>query len=499
VDPVVTSVPGDAPRGATSAARGTVAMVAGQAAYFVIGYAVVVVLAREMGPALYGSYGVIMSVLVWVEQSGRHAFQTSVSRMVAVEPSRGDSVLRAAVCLNLFVNAGLYLGFWLASPWLARWFGIVDADWYFRVAAIDLPFFALYSTLQGVHQGHRRFYQLALANALYAAAKLVGVVALSRGGIEVVEALAVNVVASLAGILVLARSSGLEVWPKAPWDAADVRRLLATGAPVGAYTVANLFDSALPLWVLKAWSGQVGDAASGLYVAASNVAVVPSISISVLGMVLLPAVARAVSRGEKPLVRRYIRQAMRLFFLVYVPACLLIVQHAELLMTWIYSERYSDGGALLAVLVVAAGFRAIQAILAWTVIAAGGAVSLAGMMSATAAITGVLSVVLVDSIGAIGAATASCATSAFAAGLAAAILYRRFGGVGVAMPLARIGGAGMAMLLASWWLGGVWNPLAGIGAGVVVYLAIVLATEVTREDFDSLVSTGRTAREEEIR
>ncbi len=472
-------------------------MVAGQAAYFVIGYAVVVVLAREMGPALYGSYGVIMSVLVWVEQSGRHAFQTSVSRMVAVEPSRGDSVLRAAVHLNVLVNAGLYLAFWLASPWLAGWFGIADADWYFRVAAIDLPFFALYSTLQGVHQGHRRFYRLALANALYAAAKLLGVIALSRGGIEVVEALAVNVFASLAGILVLARASGLGA--SAPWDAADVRRLLATGAPVGAYTVANLFDSALPLWVLKAWSGQVGDAASGLYVAASNVAVVPSISISVLGMVLLPAVARAVSRGEKPLVRRYIRQAMRLFFLAYVPACLLIVQHAELLMTWIYSERYSDGGALLAVLVVAAGFRAIQAILGWTVIAAGGAVWLAGMMTATAAVTGVLSVVLVDSVGAIGAAAASCASSALAAGFAAAILYRNFGGVGVALPLARIGGAGMAMLLVSWWLGGVWNPLAGVVAGVVVYLAVVLATEVTREDFDSLVSTGRTAPEEEVR
>ena len=53
----------------TDAARGTAVLVFSQACYFVLGYFAVVLLAREFGPVTYGAYGVIMSVLVWLEES----------------------------------------------------------------------------------------------------------------------------------------------------------------------------------------------------------------------------------------------------------------------------------------------------------------------------------------------------------------------------------------------------------------------------------------------
>ena len=61
------------------AAQGTIALVLSQGCYFFLGYLVVVVLARSFGPAAYGAYGVIMAVLVWLEQSARMAVPSAAT------------------------------------------------------------------------------------------------------------------------------------------------------------------------------------------------------------------------------------------------------------------------------------------------------------------------------------------------------------------------------------------------------------------------------------
>jgi O-antigen/teichoic acid export membrane protein len=49
------------------AVRGTLLIAAGRACSYSLGYVATVLLARSLGPADYGLYGVIISVLVWVE------------------------------------------------------------------------------------------------------------------------------------------------------------------------------------------------------------------------------------------------------------------------------------------------------------------------------------------------------------------------------------------------------------------------------------------------
>ena len=51
--------------------------------YFVLGYVVAVLLARGLGPVAYGSYGVIMAVLIWLEQSARHAVPAATAKLLA--------------------------------------------------------------------------------------------------------------------------------------------------------------------------------------------------------------------------------------------------------------------------------------------------------------------------------------------------------------------------------------------------------------------------------
>jgi O-antigen/teichoic acid export membrane protein len=56
--------------GASVAARGTIELLVARGCFLVSGYLIAVILARGLGPLEYGVYGVVMSLLVWLEMLG---------------------------------------------------------------------------------------------------------------------------------------------------------------------------------------------------------------------------------------------------------------------------------------------------------------------------------------------------------------------------------------------------------------------------------------------
>ena len=91
--------------GNATAARGTAVLVLSQACFLVLGYLAVVIMAREFGPATYGAYGVIMSVLVWLEEAGRYAIPSATAKLVAETNAESATLELTAVILNLALYA----------------------------------------------------------------------------------------------------------------------------------------------------------------------------------------------------------------------------------------------------------------------------------------------------------------------------------------------------------------------------------------------------------
>ena len=125
---------------ANQAARGAAVLVFSQGCYLTLGYFAVVCLAREFGLAAYGAYGVIISVLVWLEESGRTAIPTATAKLVAERTTGSAALEGTAVILNLALYVLLFGLLWILAPWLSSWFGIANGALLFRIAAIDLPF-----------------------------------------------------------------------------------------------------------------------------------------------------------------------------------------------------------------------------------------------------------------------------------------------------------------------------------------------------------------------
>ena len=468
----------------STASRGTIALVFTQGMYFVLGYFVVVLLARELGPAAYGTYGVIMSVLVWLEQSARRAVPSAATKLIAEKPGALGEIAATSLALNLLLHAALFAALWLMAPWLETWFQIENGTYLFRLAALDLPLYGIYTALQGIYQGQLRFYRLGLSDVIYASAKLLGVMLIVWLGVSIEAALIVNVATTVVELAflftrtVIVRSAKLRLHAPA---------ILALAAPLVLYSIAN--ELAIDVWLLKAFTPTTEAAVVGIYVAALNIARVPSFALATIARVLLPSVARAVATNDSDLVRHYVTQALRFFLILYLPICLVLFAAPDTLMQLIYSRSYSGGGHILVLLLIAQGLVGIAEILASALIAAGQVRGLGIARMISVALGVQFLVGLVSTAGGLGAAVGS-GLIALANVVAFCLLLRRqFAPIVRGQNMARIAAAGVAMALVnllSFAAGG--GMVVATAAALLVYGGTLIALkEVRPHDFGTLL------------
>jgi O-antigen/teichoic acid export membrane protein len=152
----------------------------------------------------------------------------------------GDRLLAFAAC-------------WVAAPFVERSFNVPNATFLFRIAALDVPATALYVSYTGILAGHRRFGHLAIAQMVYAAAKVIGVLVLLEIGMSVGGVLFTNALATMAACVFLLLKfppSGFRPRPEL------LRRIAGIAVPMGMYMIGVQVLSNLDLWALQVlWRG----------------------------------------------------------------------------------------------------------------------------------------------------------------------------------------------------------------------------------------------------
>jgi stage V sporulation protein B len=478
-----------------TAARGTAVLVLSQSCMLVLGYLTVVIMAREFGPVTYGAYGVIMSVLVWLEESGRNAIPTATTKLVAEATDGSAELEHSALVVNVAVYGIFFILLWVAAPWLASWFGIANGTLLFRVAAIDLPFFGAYTAYRAIYQGHRRYFQLGLSQVLYALTKLVGVLLLIRYELSVRDVLLVNVAATLVGLACL-RPAGSLRWPEQFFK--QIAPLMSTSASIGLYYFVLLLRGSLILWILQILSPKTAGTMIGVFVAAFNIARVPTMLVATVTTVILPSVSRALAANDEQLARRYINQALRFCFIFYLPVCLVLMAQPEELIQWIYSKDFSGGGLVLSLLVVGEGIHLVHAILCSALTAAGQARRAAVLETLTLVPAAAMYMFLIHNWGATGAALSNVLIGLIGNLILGILVWKRFATFMSKRSALNIGVSAGLMFLVFQLLskidGIIIMPYAG---GLAAYgIGLLVLQEITRQDFAGLVPRDRLKRYE---
>ncbi len=395
---------------ARNASRGAVWQAVSQLCLTASGYVVAVVLARALGPVDFGLYGVVYSLLMALELTVVLGLPGAVSRLISLEEEDQGQLGRSALTLVLLCALAALALLWVAAPWMRPILPSARSVELFRIAIIDIPCFATYHLIAHVLNGRRDFVTQSIGNILYSASRVLGLAGLYLADALSVEgALWVNVLASLVGLAVVARKSGVGVF--AP-SFARAPSLLKLAGPMALISVGSQLLLYIDLWSINMFGG-AGDADTGLYVAAKNLARIPNLISFVLMAVLMPSIGKARALGDLDSVGRLTRGTTRFLAVTLLPGCALMAIEAPAIMDLMFSSTYVGGAPYLSVLVVANGLFHTLAMTGISVMIATDRQKTAVLLALGGAAAGiVLNAWLVPRFGAMGAAAGVTLASA---------------------------------------------------------------------------------------
>lgn len=404
---------------------GPVLVAAGQLALAGAGFLAALLLARELGPATYGVWGIVYAILAGVEQIGRLGIPQATSRLVAQADGRDPVLERRAATLVTVLYLALGVAMWLAAPWLARLFAIPDGTRLLRIAALDLVPFGLFGVTIAILNGRRDFVVEGLSNLVYAATRIVGLAAVAPFGLTIEAALVVTILSSLAACLATLLRLGPGVL-RPRFD--GFRPILVVAAPVAvAWAVSGLLSN-LDLWALNAFGGAVAAEVKGWYTAALNLARLPNLLAFVATSILVPTIARALALGDRAVALAALRRGMTLLLALLVPTVAIGAIEARGLLELLFTSAYADGAPLLPLLLSAHGaFYTLFVTLGSVLLAAGRERISALLAVATAALALLFLPMGTLLAGALGTALGALATGLASCTLSAWIVHRRIG------------------------------------------------------------------------
>jgi O-antigen/teichoic acid export membrane protein len=168
----VNTTPSKRPPGA---GRGTVQLLIARAVFLVSGFLISVILARGLGPVAFGVYGVLMSLLIWIEMVLAAGVPGATAKMLSDRPGEAAAVEQSAHVLLVAWSVALFLGCWFMAPKLAEWFEVPSGVALLRLTILDIPLMAVCLAYQGILNGRQLFGLLSATVIIQTLSKLFGI------------------------------------------------------------------------------------------------------------------------------------------------------------------------------------------------------------------------------------------------------------------------------------------------------------------------------------
>jgi len=418
---------------ANQLALGTAFVLAGQVVFVLCGYVLHFFLSRAVDPVAYGSYGLIINVLIWTEYALNNGMPWAVRKLLPTYPRVASGILRTGLKWQIVIGWVLYAATTLLAPWFAGVIGDSSLTFHLRLALTDILLMALYTFYRGALNGLRLFAAQGASLVAYAVGKLGSSLLLVGLGYSLSGALVGNVLGSLVGwlaALALLRrgtrampgnTSATTAYPTEPCSG---RAMLAFALPMVWFTLAGTFLLNVGLVGVKA---VVTDGSQvGYYSAANYLASAPAMMLVVFSVTLFPHLVASIASGDVPLTRTYIRSAVRSLALVLIPGIALVWGTSPQLMLLIYPSDYAAAAPVLNLLIIMTGLYSLYMIFANAILAEGRVFLALSIPCAVVPVSLFSTWYLTGHFGPSGAAMAAILSTGLAALATALYVLRRF-------------------------------------------------------------------------
>ncbi|MFU8768036.1 MAG: lipopolysaccharide biosynthesis protein, partial [Candidatus Methanoperedens sp.] len=128
-----------------SLARGTLYFMFVQAGFMASGYIIHASLGRLLGPAAYGIFGVIISLMTLVNVMLVAGVPQAGSRFIAIANETVGAIKKATLNLQVILSLAVFALYFLLSPLIAGILGDPSLSGYIKASAFVIPVYALSS------------------------------------------------------------------------------------------------------------------------------------------------------------------------------------------------------------------------------------------------------------------------------------------------------------------------------------------------------------------
>ena len=401
-------------------AKGIIALSFSQVVILFAGLIIHAFMGRHFGAELYGLYGVILSILVWLEAPLGIAIRRTVSSLVSTRQGSVYSIFTGALKIQMALAFIICLIAFIFSGFISMLLGDSRLVVFFRIAILDIPIFALYSIYLGVLNGLRRFLSQSLAHIAYSLTKPLAIIVLVSIGLSLKGALFGHILASLAGLFVAISII------KLPKDQGIVepKEIFGLSISMIILTLIGALLGNLDLVLVKALIREASY--TGYYTAASTLAKIPMFAFIGLSAALFPSVSASISRGDVALNREYILKSSRFLFLCLVPIIALIISSSKELISLIYTQDFLPSAPVLSILVLGFSFFTFMSLCNIILLADKKVKQLILLFSALAVLYIVLNLLLIPKMKIIGAAIGTTCVAALGFIASAFFVHKRF-------------------------------------------------------------------------
>jgi stage V sporulation protein B len=344
----------------TSITAGFVYLTLSSILYIGAGYLVNVLPGKILGPASYGIFGIVNTIMTSIALTQTSGIPQAVSKFIAEKEDDSQSILKSGLTIQIFSSVAVTLLYLLSAPLIAAALHDPSLTQYLMISSLIIPTYGLYTLTLNYYNGTQQFKKQSLYISLYAVIKIIAIIGLlSIFGL--VGAIIGYAIAPLIVLLISFRKpSTTKKYPYKP--------LIFFALPIIAFTVFTTLQQSIDLYLLKSLTRS--NELSGFYTAAQNIARIPLFALSAMSTLLFPSVASSMKRSVEE-TKILITNGLRYSLLLLLPITGFIAVYARSFLSIIYDDQYKSVTEPLAVLVIGMAFLTIFTILS-NVISAGG-------------------------------------------------------------------------------------------------------------------------------
>lgn len=330
---------------------GNILLLASQAILLVCGYGAHMVITRFLPPDKYGTWGVLITILIWFELALMLGFPKGTTTYLATcsGSDHENAIQWKSTIAQLFLGIVIGIVFFVLSFPLSKLLNDHELFLLFQICAIDIPIYGLFHLNLGVLNGKHRYYELFISSTIYSLGKFAFISWFVVAGYGLAGAAWGNILSSVVALLASQYFVGI---PRPTTSSLfTYKQFFSFGIPSTIFILVFSLSYQLDILFLKRLTSDKN--ILGYYLAAFLLARVPYFIIEGTSKTMFSKLSEYFGKGDMEKAENCLWQHLYFTFIILSLVLTVVIGTARDIIVFLFPPNYAEATPILQILIIA--------------------------------------------------------------------------------------------------------------------------------------------------